>query len=62
MNLTKCPRCHYSLIGEEVESHICKEPLDCKIVDDIAYFFDGKSWYPVYRFTKKLTGNTSKNN
>jgi hypothetical protein len=53
MNITKCPKCRYSLIEEEVGIHECKEPLDCKIRDNIAYFFDGKKWYPTYRFTNR---------
>ena len=59
MNITRCPKCKYSLISEEFESHICKEILDYKIENKLVSFFDGELWYPSF-FLKQPTGNKDK--
>ena len=46
MNITKCKNCGYSLIDEELDSHICKKVIDYKIQGKIIWLFDGEIWYP----------------
>jgi hypothetical protein len=46
MNTTKCQKCGYSLIIEELPTHECKDVIDYKIKGDILWLFDGEIWYP----------------
>ena len=61
MSITKCPKCNFSLIEEEISNHICHDIIDYKIENNIAYFFDGERWYPVTKLTtnRYLTGRNT---
>ena len=52
MNISSCPKCHRTLIIEELETHECRKVLDYRIEGKILWLFDGEIWYP-----RKLIAN-----
>jgi hypothetical protein len=55
-NSFRCKICGYSLIAEELETHICKDVVDYRIDYDsnIVWLSDGETWYP-----RKLLSSSS---
>lgn len=45
-NVTKCKKCNFYLIAEELEDHICSKVVDYEIKGSNLWVYDGHSWFP----------------
>ena len=55
MNTSKCSKCGYSVIAEEVSHHECKDVIDYRIEGKTLWLFDGEIWYPRKLTRRKFT-------